>query len=359
MVIEKAAYAFRCNGTPVSCHEFGHGHINTTMMVHTDAGKSYVMQKINKYVFKEPEKVMENASAVTNHVRKHSREPYAALHYMTTHDGAYYHLDENGEYWRMYEFVPGVGLEAPECDEDLYQCASAFGRFQEMLSDFPSHTLHETIPNFHNTVDRYRQLKESAKADPVGRAASVQQELKLLMAHEQIAGTLQRMLEAGELPLRVTHNDTKFNNVLLDQQTHKCLCILDLDTVMPGLSLHDFGDAIRSGASVGGENETDPTQIYLDLHLFEVYTRGYLEAATSLTDKEIDNLPLSALVITLELATRFLKDYLDGDLYFKIDYPEHNLTRARSQIFLAIDMERKLPEMNRIVAQLRRKSCNT
>ena len=354
MNIENVIRAFQCNGNPVSWHEFGRGHINTTMMIHTDAGNAYVMQKINKYVFKEPEKVMANAGAVTDYVRARSQEPYAALHYICTDSGAYYHLDEDGEYWRMYEFVPGVGLEAPECDEDLYESALAFGRFQELLSDFPIEKLYETIPNFHNTVDRFRQLKESVAADRAGRVASVQKELEFLFAREAQVSVLQNMLDAGELPVRVTHNDTKFNNVLLDAETHKCLCVIDLDTVMPGSSLFDFGDAIRSGASHGGENETDAGKIWLDLHLFEVYTRGYLDAAKSLTSREVDMLPLSAFVMTVELASRFLKDYLDGDLYFKIDHPEHNLIRTQSQIALAADMEQKLPEMNRIVSELRR-----
>lgn len=353
MNIENVIRAFRCNGNPTSWHEFGRGHINTTMMIHTDAGNAYVLQKINKYVFKEPEKVMANAGAVTEYVRARSQEPYAALHYICTEDGAYYHLDEEGEYWRMYEFVPGVGLEAPECDDDLYECALAFGKFQELLSDFPIEKLHETIPNFHNTVDRFRQLKESVAADRAGRVASVQKELAFLFAREAQVSVLQNMLDAGELPVRVTHNDTKFNNVLLDAETHKCLCVIDLDTVMPGSSLFDFGDAIRSGASHGGENETDRGKIWLDLHLFAVYTRGYLDAAKSLTPREVDMLPLSAFVMTVELASRFLKDYLDGDLYFKIDHPEHNLIRAKSQIALAADMEQKLPEMQRIVAELR------
>ena len=353
MDIVSAAHAFCCEGKPVSCHEFGKGHINTTVMVHTDKENSYVLQKINNYVFKEPEKVMANASAVTNYVRQRSKEPYAALHYIPTHDGSYFHKDEHGEYWRMYEFVPGVGLEAPDCDEDLYQSAQAFGKFQELLSDFPIDSLYETIPNFHNTIDRYRLLRESVARDRVGRVASVQKELDFLFAREEQVSVLQKMLDNGELPLRVTHNDTKFNNVLLDENTHKCLCVIDLDTVMPGLSLYDFGDAIRSGASHGGENETDPSKISLDLHLFEVYTKGYLDAAKSLTPREIDMLPVSALVMATELATRFLKDYLDGDLYFKIDHPEHNLIRARSQICLAADMEKKLSEMNRIVTELR------
>ena len=355
MSIETAITAFHCDGTPTSWHEFGQGHINTTLLVHTDTYHRYILQKINKYVFKEPEKVMENASAVTNFVRERSQDRHAALCYIPTHSGTYYFLDEEGEYWRMYEFVPGIGLEAPECDEDLYQCAKAFGKFQELLADFPSHTLHETIPMFHNTIDRYRQLKESIAADPVGRVATARRELDFLLEHEEIAGTLQRMLDDGKLPLRVTHNDTKFNNVLLDKDTHKCLCILDLDTVMPGLSLYDFGDAVRSSCATAAEDEPDLSKVSLDLHLFEVYTKGYLDAAPSLTHQEVDLLPTSVLVIALELASRFMKDYLDGDLYFKTKYPEHNLIRARNQLKLAADIEKKLPEMNQIVSAIRRK----
>ena len=201
-------------------------------------------------------------------------------------------------------------------------------------------------------MDRYRQFKESVKNDSVGRAAGVQKEIQFLMDMEELACSLQKMRESGELPLRVTHNDTKLNNVLLDKATRKSLCVLDLDTVMPGLSLHDFGDSIRFGAATAAEDEEDVSKMRLDLHLFEVYTRGFLEAAAALTDTEVKMLPLGALSITVELATRFLKDYLDGDLYFKTAYPEHNLIRARSQIKLAADMFSKLDDMNRIVAEV-------
>lgn len=352
MHIEQAAYAFRLSGQPVSCVCFGHGHINHTLKLATDTGREYILQKINKYVFKDPVKVMANASAVTNFIRERSQDPRHALHFIPTLQGGYCHRDSEGEFWRMYDFVTGFCLDAPESDEDFYQSALAFGRFQHQLSDFPAETLYETIPNFHNTVDRYQQLKDAIRADNVGRAASVQAEIQYALSQEQIGSTLQHMLEKGELPLRVTHNDTKLNNVLLDRKDRTSLCVLDLDTVMPGLSAHDFGDSIRFGAATAAEDEPDASKMKLDLHLFEVYTRGFLTAATALTDKEVEVLPLGALIMTLECGIRFLKDYLDGDLYFKTAYPEHNLVRARTQLALVADMLSKWDEMNSIVAKV-------
>ena len=353
MSILNAAFAFVCDSKPVSYEEFGHGHINNTYIIHTNTERKYVLQHINKYVFKNPEEVMANIGAVTSYLLENNRGTYTALHYLHTPKGLYFHKDCRGEYWRMYEFIPGICLDAPQCDEDFYQSALAFGKFQELLKDFPAHTLHETIPHFHDTVDRYAQFKASVAANAVGRADGVAPELNQLMKWEKVAGTLEQMKASGELPLRVTHNDTKLNNVLLDKYTHQNLCVLDLDTVMPGLSLYDFGDAIRFGASTAVEDEADLSKVSLDLHLFEVYTKGYLEAAPGLTENEIKLLPLSALIMTVELATRFMKDYLDGDLYFRVKKPDHNLIRAQNQIALACDIERKLPEMERIVAKLR------
>jgi len=350
--IVKSAYAFRIDGNPVSCQEFGHGHINHTLKLTTDTGAEYVLQKINKYVFRDPIRLMGNVSAVTNYLRNQVEDARMALHFIPTYDGVYYHRDSDGEFWRMYDFVGGFCLDAPESEEDFYQSAIAFGRFQHLLSDFPADTLFETIPEFHNTIDRYRQFKESVRADASGRAAGIRADIDFLLEREELGSTLQKMREAGELPLRVTHNDTKLNNVLLDRVTRKSLCVLDLDTVMPGLSLYDFGDSIRFGAATAAEDERDLSKMSLDLHLFEVYTKGYLEAATTLTDKEVEMLPMGALVITLELATRFLKDYIDGDLYFKIAYPEHNLIRARTQMKLVADMQAKWEDMNRIVAKV-------
>ena len=352
MQIERIACAFRIDGRPVSCQEFGSGHINYTVKVLTDSGCEYVLQRINKYVFKDPVRLMENVSSVTDFLRQRVEDSRMALHFIPAADGLYYFVDDEGEYWRMYDFIGGFCLDAPESEEDFYQSALAFGRFQHMLSEFPAHTLFETIPEFHNTIDRYRQLRESIQANAAGRLDSVREDVKFLLEREELGCMLQRLRQSGELPLRVTHNDTKLNNVLLDKDTRKSLCVLDLDTVMPGLSLYDFGDSIRFGAATAAEDEPDVTKMSMDLHLFEVYTKGFLEAATALTDREVELLPMGAFVITLELATRFMKDYLDGDLYFRIAYPEHNLVRARAQMKLAADMLSKMDDMNRIVAQV-------
>ena len=352
MFIEKAACAFQLRGNPISCTEFGHGHINYTLKVDTDAGAEYVLQRINTYVFKNPVRLMDNVSAVTNYLRQRVADPRHALHFIPTHDGKFCYRNERGEYWRMYDFVGGFCLDLPETEEDFYQSALAFGRFQHLLSDFPADTLFETIPEFHNTIDRYRQFKDSIAANSSGRAENARPEIDFLLAHEDDACRLQKLRQTGRLPLRVTHNDTKLNNVLLDKVTRKSLCVLDLDTVMPGLSAHDFGDSIRFGAATAAEDEQDLSKVSMDLHLFEVFTRGFLEAATTLTDLEVEVLPLGALNMALELGTRFLKDYLDGDKYFKTAYPAHNLVRARTQIKMAQDMLKKMDDMNRIVVRV-------
>ena len=352
MKIENIAQAFQIEGAPVSCQEFGSGHINQTVKVVTDADRVYVLQRINKYVFKDPVSVMNNVVAVIDFLREKSDDPESCLKVYPAKDGKSYFVDDEGEYWRMYNFIDGFCLDAPETEEDFYESALAFGHFQQLLAQFPADTLVETIPEFHNTIDRYRQLKESIAADACGRVAEVREDLDFLLEREELAGTLQRMRESGELPLRVTHNDTKLNNVLLDKKTRKSLCVLDLDTVMPGLSLYDFGDSIRFGAATGAEDEQDLSKMTMDLHLFEVYTRGFLNAATALTEKEVQMLPLGAFVITIELATRFMKDHLDGDKYFKIAFPGHNLVRARAQMKLAADMQSKLDEMAAIVAKV-------
>ena len=349
--MEHAVYAFSLNGEPVRCVPFGHGHINSTFKIETDTGCEYVLQRINTYVFKDPIGLMNNAGAVTDFIRSRVDDPRAALHFLTTKDGQFCHEDEKGDFWRMYDFVDGFCLDAPESEEDFYQSALAFGRFQSLLSEFPAETLVETIPNFHNTVDRYRQFRESVKADKAGRLESVRADVDFLLEREEKGSQLQQMRQAGILPLRVTHNDTKLNNVLLDKDTREPLCVLDLDTVMPGLSAYDFGDSIRFGAATAAEDEVDLSKMEMDLRLFEVYAKGFLKAAANLTEEEMKALPLGAYTITLEQATRFLKDYLDGDVYFKVAYPEHNLVRARTQIKLVADMEKKLDAMNDIVAK--------
>lgn len=348
--MEQAVFAFQTNGRPVQADIFGHGHINYTLRVVTDAGDAYILQKINQYVFKDPVGLMENAAAVTNFLLKKVENRANALEFIPAKDGSFCYRDDDGEYWRMYKFVGGFCLEAPESPEDFYQSAIAFGRFQYLLSDFPADTLTETIPEFHNTINRYRIFKETLARNPMGRRAGVEKEIRFLLDREEKAGTLQRMRESGELPLRVTHNDTKLNNVLLDAKTREALCVLDLDTVMPGLSAYDFGDSIRFGAATAAEDEKDASKMKLDLDLFEIYTKGFVQACPSLTPLELKMLPMGAWTMTLEVGLRFLTDYIDGDLYFKTDYPEHNLVRCHTQFKLAQDMESKWEDMERIVA---------
>ncbi len=350
MHIPSQLYAFTIQGTPVACEEYGNGHINQTLKITTDAGRTYILQQVNHHVFKEPVKLMENASGVANFIRKASGNKRASLHFLPTTQGTYCHKDPEGNYWRAYDYIEGFCLDAPQSDEDFYESALAFGHFQEWLSEFPAETLHETIPEFHNTIDRFRKLRAAIQADTAGRAAKVEKEIALAFSMEELGSTLQTMRQEGRLPLRVTHNDTKLNNVILDPETRKGLCVLDLDTVMPGLSAYDFGDSIRFGATVGDrEDDENLENMGIDLHLFEVYTRGFLSAAPSLTPLEVEVLPLGAFTMALEVGIRFLTDYLDGDVYFKTAYPEHNLIRCRSQLYLASDMKKHLEEMNDIV----------
>ena len=351
---EKVLQAFSLDSAPVSCEKYGFGHINVTYLVVTRSGRRYILQKINNSIFKDVPGLMGNIAAVTRYLRTLIEDERGVLTLVPTKEGADYYCHEDGSYWRVYDFVEqSICLQAPESPEDFYQSALAFGRFQELLSDYPAGTLFEIIPNFHNTIDRYEKFKESVRIDAVGRAAGVREDIRFMLEREELGGTLQKMLDCGILPLRVTHNDTKLNNVLLDTATRKSLCVLDLDTVMPGLSVYDFGDSIRFGAATAAEDEPDTSKMQLDLHLFEVFTRGFLEAAPSLTDMEVQMLPMGALIMTLEVALRFLTDYLDGDLYFsKIRYADHNLVRARSQMALVADMQKKYMEMNRIVANV-------
>ena len=252
----------------------------------------------------------------------------------------------------MYDFVEGtICLQLPETDEDFYQSAVGFGTFQQLLTDFPAAKLHETIPNFHNTPDRYRVLLETLERDPMHRAAQVQPEIEFALARQAEMSAIQNALTAGELPLRVTHNDTKLNNVLLDAATRQALCVIDLDTVMPGSSLYDFGDSIRFGAATAAEDEKDLSKMEMSLDRFRVFTRGYVCACSWLTEKELELLPLGAKTMTMECGVRFLTDYLDGDHYFAVHRDGQNLDRARTQFKLVADMEKKWNEMQKIVAE--------
>ena len=339
--------------TVVSCEKYGHGHINRTYLAVTKDHKRYILQKINTRVFKNAHALMENISMVNEYLCTQTDDPREVLHLVPTLDGQPFVDSEELGVWRMFDYLENsICLQLPESSEDFYQSAVAFGHFQEMLQDFPAEKLHETIPNFHNTPDRYRQFKEIIAADPLGRAKDVQEEIEFALAHEKEASAIVDLLAKGKLPLRVTHNDTKLNNVMLDADTRKALCVIDLDTVMPGSSLYDFGDSIRFGASTAAEDEQDLSKVEMDLAMYETYAKGFLEACPSLTDLERQMLPMGAKLMTLEMVLRFLADHIDGDNYFAIQRPGQNLDRARTQIKLVADMEKKWGTMEEIIQKL-------
>ena len=343
---------FQLGGTPVSCERYGFGHINETYLVVTGSGPRYILQRINDHVFPNVAQLQHNIAAVTAHLRKQTREKHGVLNLVPTLDGATYYHSEDLGYWRVYDFIEdSICLQQPETPGDFYQSAIAFGTFQQQLKDFPAHTLYETIPNFHNTPDRYRIFKEVLTKDPLGRAKDVQAEIDFALRHEEVGGRLYRMLQAGALPLRVTHNDTKLNNVMLRADTRTPLCVIDLDTTMPGLSAYDFGDSIRFGAAVTGEDTQDLGSVHMSLELFRIYTRGFLRACPDLTQAEKEVLPLGALTITLECGIRFLTDYLDGDHYFSCYRNGQNLDRCRTQFKLVADMQKKWAEMTAVVCE--------
>ena len=299
---------------------------------------------------------MENVVNVTEYLRKGilaagGNPDRETLNVVKTKDGGIYYEDSAHNYWRMFLFIENtVCLEMVENAKDFYDSAAAFGNFQRMLANYPAQTLHETIPNFHNTPSRFLDFKRAVEKDVMGRAKLAEKEIAFALSREGEASALTELLEKGELPLRVTHNDTKLNNILFDADTKKALCVIDLDTVMPGLSLYDYGDSIRFGASTGAEDEKDLSKISLDLSLFEAFTKGFIEGCGgSLTDKEIEMLPMGAKLMTYECGIRFLADFLEGDVYFKIHREGHNLDRARTQFKLVADMEAKWKEMAAIV----------
>lgn len=348
--MEQVLDLFRLNGRPVSCDPYGEGHINLTFLTVTDTGKRYILQRLSRAAFHDIPGLMGNVAAVTEFLAARSSDPRSSLHLIPTLDGRSFCRDSEGEFWRVYDFVEdSLCLQTPETPEDFYQSAVAFGQFQCRLRDFPAETLCETIPNFHNTPDRYRKFHMAVDADAVGRLSSVLPEVRFLLEREEKAGTLQRLREGGELPVRVTHNDTKLNNVMLDAVTRKALCVIDLDTVMPGLVAYDFGDSIRFGASTASEDEKDLSRVEMSLDLYETYARGFIPACGGLTAAELESLPLGAWTMTLENGLRFLTDYLEGDHYYHITRPEHNLDRCRTQLKLVSDMEQKWDPMTAII----------
>lgn len=350
----KLANNFKINGTPIYYEEFGSGHINTTYRMVCDNGCEYILQKINTNTFKNPVMLMENLASITEHLMKKINNSREVLTLVFAVNGDSHVISEDGSFWRVFDFVTdSICLQMPETPEDFYESALAFGRFVTLLIDFPTHTLGETIPHFHDTVNRYKDFKEAVAGDPLGRAKDVQKEIDFVLSRESFGCTFMNLIKTGDLPLRVTHNDAKLNNVLFDKHTRKGLCVIDLDTVMPGVVMNDFGDAIRFGASTAAEDEKDLSKVEMSLEMFGAFSRGFLESCgDNLTPLEISLLPEGAKMMTLECGMRFLGDYLSGDTYFKIHYPTQNLDRFRTHMKLISDMESKWDKMHLIIKEV-------
>ena len=352
--------AFGITGEPTDYQVFTSGHINSTFRIAFEENgqtQKYLVQNINTLVFKDPDALMENIVRVTHYLRKRIREQGGdpereTLHFLKTTDGQLC-LHRGERCWRVYRFIDHSFTYELLTDAAPFRSAGErFGHFQRLLADYPIESLYETIPDFHHTPKRVAALEAAAAADVVGRAHSVQKELSFALARKDDAEVALRLLNEGKVPLRVTHNDTKLSNILFDETTKEGICVIDLDTIMPGLSLYDFGDAIRFGAATAKEDERDLSLVSVSPELFRAYTAGFLSACVSaLTEAEIDHLAFSAKLMTYECGVRFLTDYLCGDTYFKIDAPDHNLVRARNQFKLVAEMERMMPELEQIVKE--------
>lgn len=338
--------------------EYGNGHINDTYLIEYEGNNKIILQKVNKNIFKEPKKLMENISLVTSYLRekiieKGGNPDRETLNLINTEEGNYFYEDSNLDIWRMYEFIDNaICYEQVTDTNEFYESGYAFGNFQNLLEGFPVNKLSEVIKNFHNTEDRFKTFKAIVDEDLLGRAKSVQDEIDFFIKREEYSHIFNEALKNNEIFLKVTHNDTKLNNILFDNATKKALCVIDLDTIMPGFAAFDFGDAIRFGANKGLEDEVYLSKVGLDIELFEAFTKGFLEACgKSLSKREIELLPMAAMVMTFECGMRFLGDYIAGDKYFKITREKHNLDRARTQIKLVSDMEANIEEMKKIVAK--------
>lgn len=349
---------FKIQGNPITYKPYGCGHINDTFLITTDTDHYYILQKINTNVFRKPAELMKNFADVTSYLRKiilqeggnPDRETLTLI--PTLDDKNFLELDEHS--WRMTIFIGNtVTLQVVKNPMDFYQAGCAFGKFTRQLADYPSHTLYETIQNFHNTPSRYRDFEAAVAENATGKAQQVQDEIAFIRARRDYTSMFTDMLARKELPLRVTHNDTKLNNVLLDAETGTPVAVIDLDTVMPGLSLYDFGDSIRFGTNPAAEDEQDLTKVFCDLNYFEYFAKGYLsQCGRMLTKNEIEMLPYAGKMMTLECGMRFLADHIAGDKYFKIHRENHNLDRCRTQLKLVADMEQKLDDMKEIIQNI-------
>ncbi|MEE0800523.1 MAG: aminoglycoside phosphotransferase family protein [Gemmiger sp.] len=347
-ILPEVLQAFAFPGTVTDCSRYGEGHINDTFAVKVstpDGERRYILQRINTDTFKDPAGLMENIVGVTQYLRRiieaNGGDPLReTLNFLPDRTGRSYYTDSMGGAWRLCLFVEGtVCLQQVENAGMFKLVGEAFGNFQNQLAEYPAATLHETIAHFHDTPSRYRAFEDAVSADPLGRAAGAAEEIAFVRARREDCHVLTDLLDAGKLPLRVTHNDTKMNNVLLDAKTGKGLCVIDLDTVMPGLAAYDFGDTIRFGANDCAEDEPDQSKVHFSLPLFNAFTEGFVGTAKALTETEKRTLPWGARLMTLECGMRFLTDYLVGDTYFHISRPAQNLDRARTQFTLVRQME--------------------
>lgn len=355
---------FAINGDFLYGEELRNGHINTTYRAcyRTEDGHidRYILQRINDYVFKDPAQVMKNAEKVTRHIswKVLRRRKNAAGQTLTLYPArggrSYINLPEEGGMWRCYNNIEGTHTyDVVENTRQAYQAGYAFGSFQELVSDMNPEDIRESIPDFHNTPKRYETLEASAAADPLHRLSTCQEEMELIRSWAPKFDRLIEMQRSGLLPTRITHNDTKINNVMLDEDTDSAVCVIDLDTVMPGLSLYDFGDMVRTATCLASEDEQDLTKVTMQMPFFESLAEGYLDAAHSfLNAEEIEQMPFAGWLITVETAIRFLTDYLDGDKYFRVESPEHNLIRARNQLALAKSIQSHLPRMQKYIRKL-------
>ena len=341
---------FSVSETPVSAEPYGSGHINATYLVATNTQKRYILQRINHNIFPNVDQLMSNISRVLDYLATHAPDS-RRLSYVPTLTGDSYTHEEDG-YYRLYDFLEDTTTyQIPDTPERFKTSAEAFAEFQNVLSDFPATELFEVIPRFHDTRKRFEDFKKALSADKCGRANSVKAEIEFVLERESYVDTFVEMLAEGVIPYRVTHNDTKINNVLIDNVTGRGI-VIDLDTVMPGAIGYDFGDSIRFGCNPAAEDEKDLSKVNFRLDLFKVYAEGFLGTIKCITEKEKDTLPLSAIMMTLECGIRFLTDHLEGDTYFRTSRENHNLDRARTQFKLVSDMEECYDEMCDVVAEL-------
>lgn len=354
------AKRFAIEGDLVEIIPFGEGHINDTYRVQTRTGsgaiRKYTLQRLNRTVFSRPHEVLENFKAVTEFLKQRISEEQGdvareTLTLIPAQSGELGVLDADGEMWRMYCYIDDCKTrQISDSPESFAAAGEGFARFLRRLDRFPADCLHEVIPHFHDTRDRFRKLRRAMEENRSGRLEQAKRELAQALSWENQASYLMERLEAGMLPLRVTHNDTKINNILFDDETDRALCVIDLDTIMPGLVAYDFGDANRAGAATAREDEPNLELVHFNEAYYEAYARAYLaEMGAILTEEEVRSLPMGCFLMTLECGVRFLTDFLDGDVYFKCAYPEHNLVRARTQLCMAAEIESRLAHMTETV----------